>query len=30
MTWALAMIRAVYPAPSMIPTPGLRALALAS
>jgi hypothetical protein len=30
MTWALAMIRAVYPAPSMIPTPGLRGLALAS
>ncbi|HEV8175248.1 MAG TPA: hypothetical protein VGP91_16540 [Actinoplanes sp.] len=30
MTWALAMIRAVYPAPSMIPTPGRRALALAS
>src|SRR5262245_48175392 len=29
MTWALAMIRAVYPTPS-IPTPELRALALAS
>jgi hypothetical protein len=27
MTWALAMIRTVYPTPSMIPTPGLRLLA---
>jgi hypothetical protein len=30
MTWALAMIRAAYPTPSMIPTPRLRELALAS
>ena len=29
MTWALAMIRAVYPTPSMIPTTGLRVLSLA-
>jgi hypothetical protein len=30
MTWALAMIRTVYSTPSMISTPGPRALALAS
>jgi hypothetical protein len=30
MTWALAMIHAVYPTPSMIPTTGLRALSLAT
>jgi hypothetical protein len=30
MTWALAMIRAVYPTPSMMPIPGPRALALAN
>jgi hypothetical protein len=29
MTWALAMIRTVYPTPSMIPTSGLREPALA-
>jgi hypothetical protein len=29
MTWALAMISAAYPRPSMIPTRGLRAPALA-
>jgi hypothetical protein len=30
MTWALAMIRTVYPTRSMMPTPRPRALALAS
>jgi hypothetical protein len=30
MSWALATIRTVYPAPSMIPTPDLRPRALAS
>jgi hypothetical protein len=30
MCWALAMIRAVYPAPSMTPAPGLWPLAFAS
>jgi hypothetical protein len=30
MGWALAAINTVYPAPSMTPAPGLRALALAS
>ncbi len=30
MSWALATIKAVYPAASMTPTPGLRSLAFAS
>ena len=30
MSWALATINTIYPAPSMTPTPGLRPLAFAS
>ena len=30
MSWALATINMVYPAPSMTPAPGLRSLAFAS
>ena len=30
MSWALATVNTVYPAPSMAPTPGLRPLAFAS
>jgi hypothetical protein len=30
MSWALATINRVYPAPSMTPAPGLRSLAFAS
>jgi hypothetical protein len=30
MCWALATIRAVYPAPSMTPAPSMRSLAFAS
>ncbi len=30
MSWALATVNTVYPAPSMTPTPGLRPLAFAS
>jgi hypothetical protein len=30
MSWALATINTVYPAPSMTPVPGLRSLAFAS